>query len=89
MSEFIRLTDGPAAINAVAWNGAWPPPEELWAANFDDARLLTLEPISDDIESHRYTRVRYSALTDEQAAGMTHVARGAEYEHAPIVSEGA
>lgn len=45
----------------------WPPPPFIEVNNHGELPNLLLK------------RVRYSEITDEQRAGMTHVARGAEY----------
>lgn len=47
---------------------SWPPPEHI---------AITGGPFS----TPTFKRVRYSAITDEQRKGMTHVCRGAEYVH--------
>lgn len=63
-----RLTAGPLRITCKKLGVDWPPPE------FID---ITGGPFS----TPRFRRLRYSAITDEQREGMTHVCRGAEYVH--------
>lgn len=53
----------------------WPPPERIYMAEHGVLR----EALPEDEDSYVMVRVRYSAITDEQRAKMTHVFRGAEY----------
>lgn len=63
-----RLSTGPLRMTCKSAGVDWPPPERI---------EVTGGPFS----TPRFKRIRYSDITDDQRAGMTHVCRGAEYVH--------
>ena len=70
----VRLRDGRRVDFMCKPNGIeWPPPEHLY---------LRIPIIGGGEDRAHAVRLSYSAITDEQRSGMTHVFRGAEYEEA-------
>lgn len=67
-SDYVRLLGGPLDSKLYVTK-QWPPPE-----------VIEADGVVFDFEGGRYERLRMSALTDEEIASMSHVARGAEYE---------
>ena len=65
----LRLSTGRMRVPLKQLGIDWPPPEYF---------QITGGPFSEPI----FKRIRFSQITDEQRAGMTHVCRGAEYRHA-------
>lgn len=89
---FIRLAnddDGRDIVGNYGWSGEWPPPEKLWrmVGKTTGFESLTTEPIPENVREEVnevatvtvFERKSYSQITDENAADMTHVARGALY----------
>lgn len=83
---YLRFIGGIAPVNAVGWKGPWPPPERMVAMLAPDgepvwapAGTFPVEML-DAYEHQEYEQTSASQLTDEQAAEMTHVVRGAEYK---------
>lgn len=77
--DFIRfdLSDGTTPnVPLVALGLEWPPPERLYM----DSETVR-EATDQDAPWEVMRQVRRSQITDELRAGMTHVCRGAEYEH--------
>jgi hypothetical protein len=77
--DFVRLhfeAVGPVNVPLRAIGLEWPPPERI-VLDGDRCREATAE---DDL-GIVLVRERFSEITDEQRAGMTHVARGAEYRY--------
>jgi hypothetical protein len=71
------------AVNAIGNPFGWPPPEQIVAKRIDGRIVLGTIDNAAVEGAVVYCRLRYSALTDEQIAGMSHVARGAEYKAVP------
>jgi hypothetical protein len=80
-SDILRLhfVVGPQTFLLRDLGLTWPPPERLI---IDDDDGLLREATDDDEPGYVLHRVSMSQLTDEEAAAMTHVARGAEYRYA-------
>lgn len=68
-NDFMRLEGLNITLKSIHLE--WPPPPFL----------KLYRPVATGLppEELTYKRVRCSEITDEQRAGMTHVARGAEY----------
>lgn len=97
--DMVRRAAGPSFIRLQTsngrrdfeWTGPWPPPAVLHHAvgretGFDvilddPAKVEQASTVADVTE---YWRVSASAITDEQIAGMSHVARGALYQSAAV-----
>lgn len=75
--DFVRLHLGIGTrdIPLGALGLEWPPPDRIVIDPGRGAR----EPTPDDPPAFIMRRVSHSRITDDQRAGMTHVARGAEY----------
>lgn len=68
--DYIRLllATGPLDVTCKALGIDWPPPEFI--------------EVKGPLSTPTFRRVRYSQISDEDRAEMTHVCRGAEYRHA-------
>ena len=78
--DFIRLHltfIGTPTLTCKELGLEWPPPERIVM----DGKKLR-EAADDDPASDVLIRRNFSAITDEQRASMTNVARGAEYFYA-------
>ncbi len=64
----LQLATGPMRVSCKHLGIDWPPPEFI-------------EISGGPYSTPKFKRLRYSAITDEQRAGLTHVCRGAEYAH--------
>lgn len=68
--DFIRI--GMIAPTLKSLGLTWPPPPFIEINNHGE------------LPNRLFKRVRYSHITDEQRAKMTHVARGAEYQECSV-----
>jgi len=77
--DFVRLnlTIGTQHVRLVKVGLDWPPPERLFLGPAGELRVA--RP-SDPLENV-LVRTSMSTISDEQRAGMRHVARGAEYHY--------
>lgn len=72
--DFIRVEG--RAYSCAQLGLSWPPPSTLRLVLGPDKVGVAI----DQAFGAAYRRVSVSSITDEQREGMTHVARGAEYE---------
>lgn len=77
----LELSIGTRTLRCSEVGLTWPPPERL-IINMEDLNgPLLREPTDDDPPQHILRRVSMSALSDEEAERMDHVARGAVYRY--------
>jgi hypothetical protein len=80
--DFVRLhmSVGSPNIPLVKLGLEWPPPEYL-LVELDGIRAAIPEDLDGVERPFVMVRERFSVITDDQRAGMTHVCRGAEYRY--------
>lgn len=77
--DFILVEGGRYSVANLGLS--WPPPETLRLVFGSPSMVFEqiVRGVAVDASGVEYRRLSHSAITDEDRAGMTHVARGAEY----------